>query len=180
MNNKSLQQLIEDCALGDTKAQELLYREFSPQLYGICLRYAKNSADAEDILQDAFICIFEKIGDFKFRGAFEGWLRRIAINTALQKIKKQKIKEQFTDAEIIGEDLADFSDVAIPLDALLQMIQSLPNRYRLVFNLYVLDDYKHMEIAEMLHISVGTSKSNLARARQILQQKVNEFMEENQ
>ncbi len=180
LDNNKLKQLIEDCVLGNAKAQEMLYIKFSPQLYGICLRYAKNSADAEDILQDSFIRIFEKIGDYKFAGAFEGWLRRIVINTALQKIKENKTRELYTNTEGISDDLMDFNEISIPMNTLLQMIQNLPDRYRLVFNLYVLDNYKHSEIAEMLKISEGTSKSNLARARQILQQKVKHFMEERQ
>ncbi len=180
MDNNKLKQLIEDCALGNAKAQELLYIKFSPQLYGICLRYAKNRADAEDILQDSFIRIFEKIGDYKFTGAFEGWLRRIVINMALQKIKEQKNKEQYIDMEVISGDLMDLNEISIPMDTLLLMIQDLPDKYRLVFNLYVLDNYKHTEIAELLEISEGTSKSNLSRARRILQQRVKVFMEERQ
>ncbi len=180
MDDIQLKKLIKDCVSGNSKAQELLYLQFSPKLYGVCLRYSKNVADAEDILQDSFIQIFEKIKTYQFKGAFEGWLRRIVINVALQRIKKQVHYEEVTSIEIVTNTDFDMNSVSIPIETLLQMIQRLPTKYQMVFNLYVLDDYKHQEIAELLGITVGTSKSNLARARQILQQKVNDFMEEKQ
>ncbi len=177
MNDTQLKQLINACASGDTKAQAFLYKQFSPKLYGISLRYASNRTDAEDILQDSFIRIFEKIKTYQFKGSFEGWLRRIVINIALQKIKKQQFNEEINERVLTIETPNDFNDTHVPIEILLQMIQELPNRYRMVFNLYVLDGYKHYEIAELLNITEGTSKSNLARARRILQEKLNNFME---
>lgn len=178
MENKQLKQIIDECVSGNSKAQELLYHYFSPLLFGVCLRYADHKTEAEDILQDAFIRIFEKLHLFHFSGSFEGWLRRIVINVALDKIRKQKHKEQHYDMEQV-ENTAPDNNTAIPMDILLQMIQELPEKYRIVFNLYVLDNYKHAEIADLLQISEGTSKSNLARARQLLQQKVNNFINKN-
>jgi len=133
--------------------------------------------EAEDSLQDAFITIFQRIGQFKGKGSFEGWLKRIAINTVLQKYRQKRLYDLPNDAVLEAQqDLALTPiDESLPLTFLLEIIQHLPERYRLVFNLYVLDGYTHKEIAELLNISDGTSKSNLARARQLLQQKINAY-----
>ncbi|WP_299433648.1 RNA polymerase sigma factor [uncultured Aquimarina sp.] len=167
----SLDQLIKNCKKQDAKAQEQLYRLYGSKLFSICLKYSSNYSSAEDTLQDAFITIFDKIGQYRNQGSFEGWIKRITVNTALQKFRKQKV------FEIIGEEQIEEVEVEIDedevsLDYLLEIIQQLPDRYRLVFNLYVLDGYSHKEIAEMLDISIGTSKSNLARARNILKEKI--------
>jgi len=137
--------------------------------------------EAEDNLQDAFITIFQRIGQYQGKGSFEGWMKRIAINTVLQKYRQKRLYDLPADdliEEKLDEDLDDGS-VALPLPFLLSIIQELPERYRLVFNLYVLDGHTHKEIAELLGISDGTSKSNLARARQLLQQKINAFKKAN-
>jgi RNA polymerase sigma-70 factor (ECF subfamily) len=143
----------------------------------MCLKYAPNAMEAEDSLQDAFITIFQRIGQFKGKGSFEGWLKRIAINTVLQKYRQKRLYDLPNDAVLEAQqDLALTPiDESLPLTFLLEIIQHLPERYRLVFNLYVLDGYTHKEIAELLNISDGTSKSNLARARQLLQQKINAY-----
>ncbi|MFB9055209.1 RNA polymerase sigma factor [Mariniflexile ostreae] len=163
----SLNQLIEDCKSDNTKAQSELYKLFSSKLFSICLKYSRNYAEAEDNLQDSFLTIFSKIEQFKHKGSFEGWLKRITVNTVMQRYRKEKV------FEIVNETAADEIEIDIDeeevsLDFLLKCIQNLPDRYRLVFNLYVLDGYSHKEIAEMLSINIGTSKSNLARARQQL------------
>ncbi len=167
MFNLSLNQLIENCKINDTKAQGELYKLFSSKLFSICLKYSRNYAEAEDNLQDTFITIFNKIEQYKSKGSFEGWLKRITVNTALQRYRNEKV------FDIINENVADDVELDvdendISIDYLLQIIQELPDRYRLVFNLYVLDGYSHKEIADMLEINIGTSKSNLARARQTL------------
>ncbi len=171
----TLQQLIEECKRHDAKAQESLYRQYSRVLFGICLKYSPNRAEAEDSLQDAFITIFNRIEQYQGKGSFEGWMKRITVNTVLQKYRKKKVFDisnegQLEDAEV------EVETTQVPLDFLLKIIQELPDRYRLVFNLYVLDGYSHKEIAEMLEISDGTSKSNLARARMILKKKVESFL----
>lgn len=171
----SLEQLIINCKANDTKAQSELYTLFSSKLFSVCLKYSRNYAEAEDNLQDAFITIFKKIEQYKSKGSFEGWLKRITINTALQRYRSQGIFEIVNEDAIADEAVAIEDDDAISIDYLLQIIQELPDRYRLVFNLYVLDGYSHSDIAELLKINVGTSKSNLARARQILKQKIIEY-----
>lgn len=138
-------------------------------LFGISLKYSENYQDAEDTLQDSFLTIFDKIKQYNNKGSFEGWLKKIAINTALQKYRKKRplqLVKEVTDTEEIVE--IDLEDKNLDIDFLLNLIQKLPNKYRLVFNLYVLDSYSHKEISEMLNISEGTSKSNLSRARKNL------------
>lgn len=172
----SLDRLIEHCKANDTKAQSELYMLFSSTLFSICLKYSRSYAEAEDNLQDAFITILKKIGQYKNKGSFEGWLKRITINTALQRYRKQGgIFDIIKDDEIEDETITEDEEDAVSLEYLLQIIQELPNQYRLVFSLYVLDGYSHQEIAEALQINKGTSKSNLARARQILKTKIKAY-----
>lgn len=169
-----LQELILECKKQNPKAQELLYKQYSNVLFGICMKYSPNRAEAEDNLQDAFLTIFKRIDQYQGKGSFEGWIKRITVNTALQKYRKKKVFDISNEQQIEDEDV-QVEDTQVPLDYLLGIIQELPDRYRLVFNLYVLDGYSHKEIAEMLGISDGTSKSNLARARSILKTKVEDF-----
>ena len=172
----TLDELIQKCKQQDVKAQGALYKKYAGVLFSICLRYSPNHTEAEDNLQDAFMTIFDKVGQFKDKGSFEGWMKRITVNTVLQKYRKQKvfnIKEEANIEQPDDEDVVIESEV--PLKYLLQIIQELPDRYRLVFSMYVLDGYAHKEIAEMLGISDGTSKSNLARARGILKKKVETY-----
>ncbi len=167
----SLEKLINDCKNKDAKAQEQLYKLYSSKLFAVCLKYSRSYAEAQDNLQDGYIIIFSKIGQFNFKGSFEGWLKRIMINNVLQKYRSVSFLELVTD-EIPDQVELELDDESISLDYLLKIIQELPDRYRLVFNLYVIDGYSHKEIAEMLDISTGTTKSNLARARMILKDKI--------
>ena len=174
MFNLSLNQLIENCKINDTKAQGELYKLFSSKLFSVCLKYSRNYVEAEDNLQDAFLTIFNKIEQYKNKGSFEGWLKRITVNTVLQRYRNEKV------FDIINEDAIEDVEIEVDednlsIDYLLKIIQELPDRYRLVFNLYVLDGYSHKEIADMLKINLGTSKSNLARARQILKQTIENY-----
>lgn len=167
----SLNELIKQCADNDRKAQGEIYQLFAGKLFSICLKYSKNKQEAQDNFQDGFVTIFEKIGQFNFNGSFEGWLKRVMINTVLLKYRKKTVLNIVTE-EIPDEVIVDVDDDEISLDFLLNLIQELPDRYRMVFNLYVLDGCSHREISEMLLIAEGTSKSNLARARGILKQKI--------
>lgn len=167
----SLKQLIENCKTNDTKAQSELYKLFSGKLFATCLKYSRNYAEAEDNLQDAFLTIFNKIEQYKHKGSFEGWLKRITVNTALQRYRSEKVFDIVNENNIEDEQV-EIDENAVSIDYLLKIIQELPDRYRLVFNLYVLDGYSHKEIAGLLNINIGTSKSNLARARQILIQTI--------
>ncbi|ASV30138.1 RNA polymerase sigma factor [Maribacter cobaltidurans] len=166
-----LEELVDRCKKGDRKAQEQLYKQYAGVLFGICLKYSRNKTEAEDNLHDSFMTIFEKIGQYKSKGSFEGWIKRITINTVLQKYRREEylsLVNENTPEEVTLE--SDYSDIG--LQTLLGYIQELPNKYRATFNLYVLDGYSHNEISELLGTSVGTSKSNLARARMLLREKI--------
>ncbi len=143
---------------------------FSSKMFGVCLRYCRNYDDAKDILQDGFIKVFEKIGQFGQRGSFEGWIRRIIINTALERFRRNShtlTMEKLPD--MIDNEEFDEGEVEFSMDELLGYIQKLPERYRMVFNLYVIEEMTHKEVAEIMGITEGTSKSDLSSARAILQ-----------
>ena len=137
----------------------------------MCLKYSRNKTEAEDNLHDSFMTIYEKIGQFNFKGSFEGWIKRITVNTVLQKYRKDQhlnvVSENTEDEVEVDTEATDVS-----LSTLLGYIQELPHKYRLTFNLYVLDGYSPKEISELLGTSTGTSKSNLARAKAILRDKI--------
>lgn len=167
----SLDQLIHNCKQGDRKSQEQLYRNYSGILYGICLKYSNNKTEAEDNLHDSFMTIYEKIGQYSSKGSFEGWIKRITVNTVLQKYRKEE------HLNVVSENLeeevsVDVEENDICLQTLLSYIRELPNKYRTTFNLYVLDGHTHKEISKLLGTSEGTSKSNLARARVLLKEKI--------
>ncbi|TVZ26257.1 RNA polymerase sigma-70 factor (ECF subfamily) [Gillisia sp. Hel_I_86] len=167
----SLEQLIHNCKKKDIKAQEQLYRLYANKLFAVCLKYSNSYQQAEDNLQDGFIIIFSKIKQYQDKGSFEGWMKRVMINNTLQKYRKQTVFE-LVNEEQLKEPEVEIDDELVSVDYLLKIIQELPDRYRQVFNFYALDGYSHKEIAEMMQISVGTSKSNLARARIILKEKI--------
>ncbi|MHA7841690.1 MAG: RNA polymerase sigma factor [Winogradskyella sp.] len=171
----SLEQLIKKCIDQDAKAQSQLYKQYASKLFSLCLKYSKNYAEAEDNLHDAFITVFSKIDQYKNRGSFEGWLKRIAINTSLQRYRENVGVFDIVNEGNIEDVTVDINDEDVSIDFLLKIIQELPDRYRLVFNLYVLDGYSHVEISELINISEGTSKSNLARARMILKEKIEDY-----
>ncbi len=174
----SLKQLIQKSKKRDIKSQSEIYHLFAGKLFALCLKYSKTHQEAEDNLQEAFITIFDKMDQFKFKGSFEGWMKRIVINTALQTYRQKNV------LNLVEENYPDEVDVEINEDKislkyLLKIIRELPERYRMVFNLYVLDGYSHKDISNMLGIAEGTSKSNLSRARLILKDKV-ESSQQNQ
>lgn len=149
----------------------MLYRIHAPVLYGICLKYSRNKTEAEDNLHDSFMTIYEKIHQYKHKGSFEGWLKRVTINTVLQKYRKKEPLKLVSDLPDRGEEMVG-EEAEISLGLLLKYVQELPQKYRLTFNMYVLDGFSHKEISEALGTSEGTSKSNLSRARMILQEKI--------
>lgn len=165
-----LEKLISECQKNQPKAQEQLYRLFEKKFFGLSLKYSSSYADAQDNFQEGFLIIFRKINQYSGKGSFEGWAKRILINNALQKYKGVRFMEVINDN--IPDVEVEIDDESISLDYLMQIIQELPDQYRIVFSLYVLDDYSHQEISEMLSISTGTTKSNLHRARLILKEKI--------
>jgi RNA polymerase sigma-70 factor (ECF subfamily) len=171
-----LNNIIQGCLKGDRKSQERLYMLFAERMFGLCLQYADNYDDASDIMQEGFIKVFRKLDQFTGRGSFEGWMRRIMINTALERYRSHVHMYPLTD-RVMKEDEMSYEEVLEKLTAadLIKLVQELPPRYRMVFNLYAIEGYSHKEIAEMMGITTGTSKSNLSRARDILQEKVKQY-----
>jgi len=176
---KDLDDIIRDCKKNRPDAQKKLYEHFSKKMFGVCLQYSKDYTEAEDILQDGFIKVFTKISQFDFKGSFEGWVRRIMVNCALERYRKQNLLYSVSDIKDYDSKLA-YDDVLgeISSKELLNLVQELSPQYKVVFNLYGIEGYSHQEIGEMLNISVGTSKSNLSRARIILQEKVSALYKE--
>lgn len=172
----NLDKIVERCKKGDRKAGEQLYNMFSAKMFAICIQYSKSREEAEDNLQDGFIKILESIRQYMGKGSFEGWMKRIFINTALEKYRKNRSLQVVEEVpEVMDEDDID-DNLSIPSDVLFEFVNQLPEKYRLVFNLYVMENMQHKEIAAMLGISDGTSKSNLARAKDILKKKINAYL----
>lgn len=174
-------QLIAGCKERRRDSQKLLYERYAPKIYGVCLRYCQDIEAAQDLLHDGFIKIFSIIDSYMGKGSFEGWMKRVFINMALENIRKDKVQQRTTDDIDNVPDIVDEeTEVAnsISEDDLMRMIESLPKGYRTVFNLYAIEDFSHKEIAQLLNISEGTSRSQYIRARQILQEKVKAFIKE--
>jgi len=171
--DENLNILIRQCQEKRAGAQAEIYKKFSAPLFSVCLRYADNYEDAQDVFQDGFIMIFNKIKQYRFEGSFEGWMRRIMVNSCIERHRSKNhlyvVNEEITPEET-DEDETDFEFESYSYHDLLNFIRELPDRYRQVFNLYVLEEYSHQQIAGMLDISVGTSKSNLSRAREKLKE----------
>lgn len=165
--------LIAGCIREERRCQEELFARYGRKMMTVCLRYARHSMEAEDILQDAFIKIFDNIGRFEGKGSFEGWIRRVVVNTALKNISRLSFKMENTGLESTEEGTADPSVFStLSAQELLNLVAQLPEGYRIVFNLYCIEGFSHREIAETLHIEESTSRSQLTKARHILQQQV--------
>ncbi len=164
------EQLVKGCVSGNAIAQRELYNRFSPRMMGLCLRYARNEEEAQDILQDGFVKVFEKLPSFKSEGVLEGWVRKIMVNTALDYIRKAKLDRNNVDFVAVDYKVGNNAYVleSMAAEDLLEMLQQLPASYRLAFNLYAIEGYSHKEIADMLGISIGSSKSQYARAKEHL------------
>ena len=171
----TIEDLVQGCKRGDRQAQEALYRQLVSTMMGICLRYAKDRDDAEDILQTGFIRVFQKISDFRMEGSFEGWVKRIMVNTALEHYRKNLRSLTAISLDEVQEEVGFADWNALEVQDLLKLIQSLPNGYRVVFNLYALEGYSHKEIADELGITESGSKSQLSRARALLKEKIKQL-----
>jgi len=171
---EQLEQIIEGCINGNRQSQNHLYAVLMPKMFGVCLRYSKSRGEAEEILQEGFIRVFEFIHQYNFAGSFEGWVRKIMVNCALQKYRSKKQMHAVVNIDSTSVEPISNEEILsrIGTKELLQMVQQLSPGYRMVFNLYVFEGMKHREIAEHLGISEGTSKSNLSDARAFLQKAV--------
>ncbi len=165
--------LVNKCKAGERKAQELLYKQFAAKMLGVCMRYATDRMEAEDMLQNGFIRVFQKMNDYRGEGSFEGWVRRIMVHSSIEYYRKHHKMMQAVDMNEGDEPSVD-PVVMANLDAkdLIALIQQLAPGYRMVFNLYAIEGFSHKEIGEIMSISEGASKSQLSRARAILKEQV--------
>jgi len=173
----SEEELIDRCLQNNSRAQESFYRRFAPKMYGVCLRFAKNQMEADDILQEGFIKVYLNLKAFRNEGSLEGWIRRTIVNTAINYYKKNAkyLKDIEIEKAEIMHNINEGALDKISVKELLSLIRELPSGYRMVFNLNVMEGYTHKEISQLLDISENTSKSQLSRARQTLQRKLKEI-----
>jgi len=169
--NEPLFEIIEGCVKGDRKCQQIIYERFYGKMLGACMRYSKDREEAKDILQDGFVKVFTNINKYGASGSFEGWIRKIIVNTAIDFIRKSKHTIQYADSDYIEENADETTEEEnseysnISANEVMEAVQQLPTSYRTVFNMFVVDGFSHKEIAGQLGISEGTSKSNLSKAK---------------
>lgn len=168
------QQLLKDCLNGNAQAQKRLYEIYARKMFGVCLRYASDRSMAEDFLQEGFIRVFAKLDSFRFQGSFEGWIRRIMVNTSLELLRKNDVFRFSVELDNLNQlaDEEESTPEQVDAEVLLKNIQEMPAGFRTVFNLFAVEDLSHKEIGRMLGISEGTSKSQYARARVWLQKRL--------
>ena len=171
--------IIEGCIAGNRKSQKTLFESFKSSMMGVCLRYCKSRDEAEDVLMMAFMTVFSEIHTFRGEASIGTWIRRVVVNTAINNYKKNLKHYYHEDFDEIAEtDVDDLENFIIPdyypAEKVLKTIQDLPEGYRMVLNLYIIEGYKHKEIAQMLDINIGTSKSQLSKAKKIIQEKLSE------
>ena len=182
-DKEEVKQLIKQCVKEDRKSQKFLYEYFYGKMLAVCMRYATDYSEAQDILHEGFIKVFAKLKSFKNEGSFEGWIRRIIVNSAIDYVRSKKKLTFDSEEKSIIDNIKDEDDALIEektfskikAELIIELIQKLSPAYKTVFNLYVLEDYSHKQVAEALGISEGTSKSNLAKAKQ----KLRELFKEN-
>jgi RNA polymerase sigma-70 factor (ECF subfamily) len=170
----TIDELVKRCKANERKAQEMLYKQFASKMLGVCLRYATDRMEAEDMLQNGFIKVFNKIEDYRGEGSFEGWMRRIMVHSSIEYYRKYHKMVQVVDIEdAAGHTSVDAQATStLAANELMALIQQLAPGYRIVFNLYAIEGYSHREIAEITGISEGASKSQLSRARSVLKEQI--------
>lgn len=169
--------LVKKCLKGDSRAQRALFEKFAPKMLGVCMRYAKNTQQAEDVLQDGFVKVFTKLSNYSGNGSLEGWIRRIIVNTALDEIRRNVKFQSNVNVDDVDYKLELDSHIVEGLAAedLMKVVNDLPDGYRIVFNMFAIEGYSHKEIAMQLNISENTSKSQYSRARAYLKNKLEEL-----
>ncbi|MEY3194705.1 MAG: hypothetical protein RIQ78_802 [Bacteroidota bacterium] len=172
-NHLSEHELIRGCLRGSVQHQRALYEQFAGKMYGVCLRYARNPSDAADILQEGFLKVYSKLGQFQHQGSFEGWIRRIMVNSALRAYQRQRHDQEVCGYESLPESPVDPDVIALLSEnELLNLIHKLPEGYRAVFNLVAIEGFSHAEAAGMLGIQESTSRSQLTKARRHLSEQI--------
>jgi len=166
-------ELIKGCIKHDPSCQRMLFEQYAGKMMTVCLRYAHDSMEAEDMLQEAFIRVFNYIDQFKFEGSFEGWIRRVVVNTALKQLQKKRLSfSEINDNNQQAPRLESYAYSNLGEEELMKLIGQLPDGYRTIFNLNVIEGYSHEEIARMLDIQPSTSRSQLVKARKMLQNQI--------
>ena len=169
--NKDENETIKLACQNNRQAQQLIYSKYSPKMLGVCRQYIKDIQLAEDVMITAFMKVFVNLQNFEKKGSFEGWIRRIMVNECISYIRVQK-KTEFIDDENYFTESFNNIESKFAINDIQYLIDQLPDGYKMIFNLYCIEGYKHQEIAKMLHITEGTSKSQLSHARKILQQQI--------
>jgi RNA polymerase sigma factor (sigma-70 family) len=170
----TIDELVKRCRAGERKAQEVLYKQFVSKMLGVCLRYAIDKMEAEDMLQNGFIRVFQKLDDYRGEGSFEGWVRRIMVHSSIEYYRKHHKMMQLVDLDDAGNEASGspLATANLAANDLMALIQQLSPGYRIVFNLYAIEGYSHKEIAALTGITEGASKSQLSRARSVLKQQI--------
>src|ERR1035437_5940352 len=178
MSDFTEQEIVKQCLKNNGIFQKMLYERYAPKMFVVCLRYGGNKEEAEDVLQEGFITVFEKLHQFRGEGSLEGWVRRIMVNKSIEHYRKASRMFTIVNVEDKTNQFISSEDIVSNISSkeLLELVQELPPAYRMVFNLFAFEGMKHKEIAEHLGISEGTSKSNLSDARTILKRKVKLLM----
>ena len=172
----TIDECLEGCKAGNRQMQEMLYKQTASKMVAVCMRYAKDRMEAEDVLQMGYVKIFQKVKDYRGEGSFEGWIRRIMVNTAIESYRKNlRMLNVVPIADAYEQPSAGFDFSSLGMQDLMKVRQKLADGYRMVVNMYIIEGYSHKEIAETLGISEGASKSQLSRARAILQQEINKM-----
>ena len=188
-----LEHIIKACKKQKRPAQQEVYERYADKMRAVCRRYCKNSEDAEDLLQEGFMKVFKNIGQYEWKGSFEGWMRRIFVGNTINYIKSKDYKVFSESGRVesqesfLASEFTDDSDLffkadgieiedELSIDEMILMLQDLPNGCRVVFNLYVIEEYTHKEIAELINVTVGTSKSQLSKARKMLQERIEQYV----
>lgn len=177
-NSLTEKDLIDGCLKGDRTSQKDLFNMYAAKMLAVCRRYARHSAEAEDMCQEGFVRVFTSLDKYKNKGSFEGWIRKIMVNTSLKKISKKSFQNEQIGIEDYQENESMISPEVfnkLSVDDLLRLVDELPDGYKIVFNLYAIEGYSHKEIAEVLQIEVSTSRSQLVKARRMLQKKIEEL-----
>lgn len=176
----TLDDLMQGCKAGDSKMQELLYKQTAPTMFAICMRYAKDRMEAEDSLQMGYVKVFQKIKEYRGEGSFEGWMKRVMVNTAIESYRKNLRSLSVVQIDdMYDQPATGFDFNKLGMQDLMGLVNQLADGYRVVFNMYAIEGYSHKEIAETLGISEGASKSQLSRARAILKEKVIKMEDKN-
>ncbi|HQV40091.1 MAG TPA: RNA polymerase sigma factor [Flavobacteriales bacterium] len=176
MRELSEYELARGCQREERSAQEALYARFARRMFVVCLRYARHRPEAEDLLQEGFVRVFDKLGGFRMEGSLEGWIRRIMVHTCINHVRKKSVRNEVLGTDHLQErSVAPVAMANLGQEELMTMVQELPPGYRAVFNLYAIEGYDHAEIAELMAFGESTSRSQLAKARQMLQRRLEEL-----